>query len=259
MSDAPNSNRTAPLSHAAAVLSGGRLIWEHLGLVVGGSFLWTLSLMIAWSLGRALTRSASPGVSLLLDLFLFPLLASPASAALTFALWCAQKGRIAGADRFREGAVKYTRLFAPLLLLETLAASAFLASALFYARLGGVGFGVAAICLYLAGAGLAFSLLTLPVLIAQEEGIFDDPDRKASRGVRAALRRSALLFLAHPFLVFVVALLSAALLLLCIAFVIPFAIFWIGASLSLMTAALQAMLQEQGIAAPLSRTEGQEN
>ena len=236
-----------PLSYANTLLAGVRLSWEQLGIVIGGSFLWFLSLVIAWSLGRSLTHHAPPGVTLGLDLVLFPVLASPSTAALTYALHYAAAGSIAGGDRLWAGVVQYTRLFLPLLLVETGIAAILFTGAIFYLRLGGIGYLVGTLCLYLAGAWLAFSLLVPTVLVAQEEGVFDDPDHKATRGIVAAMRRSTILFFSHAFLVFVVTLMVAAWLFLCVAFIVPFAILWSGTSLALMTVALRAMLVSQHI------------
>ena len=177
-----------------------REAWDKLGLVVGVSLTWALLLAGAFSLERLVPHS----VPLLFHLLLLGgllILLLPLLMAGTFFVshLVAVRDEVTYAD-FWRGAVRfYVSSF--LLTLCHFAVEGVLGlNAWFYGRMGHVGgIAIMLVCLY----GLLFwSMMAaahFPLLIAQEVGIFDEPEKQAKRGIFAVLRRAFYLTLGRPF------------------------------------------------------------
>jgi uncharacterized membrane protein YesL len=118
----------------------------------------------------------------------------------------------------------------------------------FYANVGHLIGGVAALlCLYALLAWGMMAVYHFPLLVAQEAGLFDEPNRRARRGARAVLRRAFFLAFGSP-------LFSAGLLAIALAFsalvvatvaLIP--LLWLGVVAMLTTQATRALLVQYGV------------
>ena len=148
---------------------------------------------------------------------------------------------------WQEGAA----LFGPairLMLLQMAAIAVLVTACLFYAgwhswigRIGALASGYAL---------LLWAMMLLyqwPLLIAQEKGAFDEPDRRARRGAFAVIRRSFYMALGTPFFtaaLLVILLLGSALMAATV--VLP-PLLWIGIAAIATTGACRAVLIQFGV------------
>lgn len=118
----------------------------------------------------------------------------------------------------------------------------------FYLQLGGVPGGAAVVlCLYLMLFWSAMALYQGPLLVLQETGTFDEPDRPAKRGAKAVIRRSFYLVVGEP--LFSLGLWLAALIWSALACVtaVGAAMLWFGGACVLTTVATLALLAKYGV------------
>ena len=244
------SSEAPPVAPASAGLGGAlktalRELWERLGLTLGISSTWSLALMVGYAVGQTIHSGASPVLRAALSVALTTLLIAPATAGVFGVAWAAlnHEPQTYGdfwraARRFGGPVLRLTLLHAAVIGLLTL-------NLWYYAHVGGP-FGIAAALLSF-DALLVWGMTAIyhfPLLIAQETGRFDAPDKPAKRGVLPALRRAVYFTLGRPAYSF--GLLFAALALT--AFSIPTAglmlIMWPGALAFLLTAGTLNLLAQ---------------
>ncbi len=100
------------------------------------------------------------------------------------------------------------------------------------------------VCVYCLGMWALLAPLQLPLLVMQERGVFDEPDRRARRGALAVIRRSFFLTIGAPVAVCGLLLMNIFVLVLSILTVI---------ALPLFTMGMLAMLNDQVVRALLVR------
>jgi len=118
----------------------------------------------------------------------------------------------------------------------------------FYRQLSGAaGRAIVLLCLYLMVFWCTMALYQGPLLVLQESGAFDEPDRVAKRGAKAVIRRSFFLVIGEP--LFSIGLLAAALLwsTLTLLTAVGAAMLWLGGACLLTTAPTLALLAKYGV------------
>jgi hypothetical protein len=227
---------------------GLRETWDRLGLVLAISLTWTLLIFVPLTVGRLLPASwpfiLRLGLVALTALLTLP---APAAGALGVAHQIYTHDEVSYADLWLSA----YRLYRPAVgmgLLQLIVPSLLLVNFAFYLQHGGfAGKIVGLACLY----GLLFwsmmAIYHFPILVAQEAGVFDDPDHRPRRGVSAALQRTFYLALGEP--LFTLGLLIfCGLLSLSLAFAaVPAACLWLGMMALIITPATRAMLIRYGV------------
>jgi hypothetical protein len=247
--DAPASLPPARLGRA--LRRGVREAWDRLGSVLGVSLTWMLLLTVPLTVGRALPP-AWPGIvrTGIIVLMMALTLSAPAAGAFTVAhLACAHE-EVSYMDFWRGAG----RLFGPatrLGLFHTAVRSVFAVNLWFYASIGqGIGIAATLVCLYALLFWEMMAIYHFPLLVAQEAGLFDEPGRRAKRGVLALLRRAFYLALGDS--LYTVGLLAAVLtvtVLYALTAVLP-ALLWLGTVAFLTTQATRALLVRYGVLPP---------
>lgn len=173
-------------------------IWSNLGLVILMSVTWALFVSFPLSLAYWMPRSL-PAVIRYLPLILMPIFgAIPAVGAAVIAQEIASLREATFAVFWREG-WRLKALSIRLSLLHWATAAALTFSFWFYLRISHWSGRVALlICFYASLFWLMMTVYHYPLLAAQESGVFDEPDRKAKRGVVAVIRRSFYLVVGSP-------------------------------------------------------------
>ncbi|MCW3099815.1 MAG: hypothetical protein JWL77_5433 [Chthonomonadaceae bacterium] len=123
----------------------------------------------------------------------------------------------------------------------------------FYLHLPGLaGRAIVLLCLYLLLFWGMMALYQGPLLVLQETGAFDEPDRQAKRGAMAVIRRSFFLVIGEPLfsigLLLAVVFWSAAALLTAVGA----AMLWPGGACLLITAPTLALLAKYGVIVPVA-------
>ena len=240
-----------PLGLGRALRTAIRDIWDRLGLVIAISLTWILLFSLVLTLAKLLPVSLSPflrlGTLLLLStLFL--------SAPLAGAFWVAHRVCVhdeVGYLDFWRGTLA---LFGPatrLGLLLMLEGSMLGVNFWFYLSISHpIGRVAMLLCLYTLLFWGMIAVYQFPLLVVQEEGVFDDPERRAKRGVLAVQRRAVFLVLGNlgfSLGLFVVVLLLTFLFTMA---AIPLALFWAGAISLLTTQATRTLLIKYEILPP---------
>jgi hypothetical protein len=228
----------------AASLRAG---WDRLGLVLGASITWAIALSVPFTLERWLPPNA-PGAFHLLVLGLIPVLAAlPTAGVFSLAHRIAAHEEVSYGHLWQDGAA----LLKPALwltLIQTAAIAILVTACLFYLRvpswLGRTGVILAGYALLMWGM---MAIYQWPALIAQERGVFDDPEHRARRGAPAAVRRSFFLALGSPFYTVVLLSAMAGLSLLMVVTVVLPALLWIGTIALTGTFASRALLVQFGV------------
>ena len=232
-----------PQARIGAILPAAlRTVWDRLGLLLGVSITWGVVVSLPLSIERWLPHG-SPMALHFLALAAMPLLAAlPTAGVFALAHRIATHQEALYTHLWQEGAA----LFGPalrLILIQTGAALLLFVACVFYARMtvwiGRAGLTVCGYALLLWGMMLIYQW---PLLVLQEKGVFDEPERAARRGAFAAVRRSFYLALGRPF--FTAALLGILLAAsaLMAATVVLSALLWIGAIAVASTFAARALL-----------------
>jgi uncharacterized membrane protein YesL len=206
-----------PARLGRALRAGFRLAWDRLGLVLALSLTWSLLVFVPLTLWHLLPASlpilAREGLAALLAALT---LSAPVAGAFLAAHLACVGEEVSYLD-FWRGAKS---LFGPatrLGLIHLVVWSVLAINLWFYLHVGHLLGGVAALlCLYVLLFWGLMAVYHFPLLVAQETGVFDEPDRCARRGALAVLRRAFYLALGSPFysagLLAVTLLLSAVLL-----------------------------------------------
>ncbi|MCW3054047.1 MAG: hypothetical protein JWN14_3217 [Chthonomonadales bacterium] len=122
----------------------------------------------------------------------------------------------------------------------------------FYLQLSGAaGRAIVLLCTYLAVFWSTMALYQGPLLVLQESGAFDEPDKAAKRGAKAIIRRSFFLVIGEP--LFSIGLLAAALLWSVLTMLTGpgAAMLWLGGGCLLTTAPTLALLAKYGVIDPV--------
>lgn len=227
---------------------GLRLVWDRLGLILALSLTWTLLFSLPLTLAQRLPASLPPlarNGALLLAAAL--ILSAPTAGMFLVAHRVCERDEVAYTDLWRGAA----RLFAPATRLGLLHAAVIILFPInlwFYLSVRSpLGVLASLACLYALLLWLMMTVTHFPLLVAQETGVFDEPDRPAKRGVRAVLRRSLYLALGEPF--WQLGLLAALAVITALLFVtvaLP-PLLWPGTLAVLTTQAARALLVKYGI------------
>ncbi len=173
-------------------------IWSKLGLVVVISSTWALFVSFPLSLSFWMP-SFLPPIVRYLPISLIPIFgAIPAVGAAVVAQEIAMLREASYAIFWREG-WRFAALSIRLALIHGAAAAGLTFSFWFYLRISHWSGRVALlVCFYAALFWLMMVVYHYPLLVAQESGVFDEPGRKAKRGVAAVIRRSFYLVVGSP-------------------------------------------------------------
>jgi hypothetical protein len=196
-----NETVTAPVAKlGVAVRLTLRQAWDRLGIVMAISLTWLLLLALPLTLAYLLPSTLSPLLKIgLMALCGTLLLAAPMAGAHQAATLIAEHDEVSYLD-FWLGARRLAGPAVRLALIQFLVLALFAANLWFYLHLGGF---VGMVAAFFCGYALLFwgMMMTLhyPLLAAQENGVFDEPDRRAKRGAVAVLRRAFFLTLGRPF------------------------------------------------------------
>jgi hypothetical protein len=195
----PSKTALPPARLGRSLLSGLRLVWDHLGAALLLSMLGTLALVLSLQLSLLLA-SALPAVvrtvavALLALLMLAPLI----TAAFAVSLRIATHREVA-ARHFQEALRQFGSVAIRLGLIHFVVGGIMALNLTFYAHLRGPAATlVNLLCLYVALFWAAMALYQGPLLILQESGALDDPERRATRGAKAVVRRSFFLVVGEP-------------------------------------------------------------
>lgn len=191
--------------------------WDHLGLILIISLIHNLCLPLFFSLFLGLRRLHIPHMGylalLILGLLLIPALYTGyASIAYRICL-----GKTPSIALFFQSMRKLYGVALRLGTLQLLLTGGLLANILFYAHIHNPFRDILTLFWsYLLFAWILISLYQYPLLVLQENGIFDEPNRPAKRGALAVVRRSFFLTLGNPLYTFGLFLLTSLLSLLCL-------------------------------------------
>jgi hypothetical protein len=230
-----------------------RAAWDRLGLVLAVSLTWAFVLSLPLSVERWLPRQSPPAFHLL-ALLLIPVTAAlPTAGAFSIAHRIAAHEEAFYSHLWQDGC----QMIGPavrLILIQTIVAGVLITSCGFYLRMS---FWIGRAALMVSGYALLFWAMMLiyqwPALIAQEKGVFDDPDRRAKRGAFAAVRRSFFLALGSPlYTVVLLAVLLLLSLLMAVTIVMP-ALLWIGTTAILSTYSMRGLLIQFRVLPPPSQ------
>lgn len=238
-----DTDRLPPARLLPALRDGIRQTWDRLGLVMAVTATWTALLLIPLSVASLLPASVPLPARYAILLLVTALIGSvPTAGAFAVAQRIAERREAAYADFWREG-FRHLGPALRLSLIQQAGLALFAVNFWFYLAMGGMAGRIASIlCLYLFVFFLMMCLYHWPLLIAQESGVFDEPDRRAKRGAWAVLRRAFFLALGRPF--YALGLLIALLLVSALLFAtlaLP-ALLWIGSIAMLATYATRALL-----------------
>ena len=248
----PNTDAPTPnTQHPTPVLLAVRDAWDKLGLVVGVSLTWALLLATLFSLERLVPRALPMPFHIgLLGLMLALLLPLLIAGAVYVAHLVVIRDEVTYADFWRGG----VRLYPQSLLLTVchfVVEGVLAANIWFYGHVGHVsGYAIMLLCLY---ALLFWSLMAVchfPLLVAQDLGVFDEPDKPAKRGVFAVFRRAFYLVLGRPFAVLGLLALCAVITFAFIATGVLFILIGPGLLALLVTHSVRALLIHFGVVAP---------
>ncbi|HZT40692.1 MAG TPA: carbohydrate kinase family protein [Chthonomonadaceae bacterium] len=249
-----------PARLGRALLSALRLAWDRIGLVIAMSLMWALLLCLPLAVGRLLPALLPPPArDAITALVAALLLSAPAAGIFQVAHLLCSQDEVSYLDLWRGA----WRLFGPatrLGLIHLVVSGLFAVNLWFYLQLGhAIGIAATIFCLYALLFWGMMAAYHLPVLVAQETGVFDTPERRARRGAVSVLRRAFFLALGDPFytlgllaaLLLIVALTLAALLLRFPALLAVIAVLWVllwpSVAALLATQATRALLVKYGV------------
>ena len=225
--------------------------WDKLGLVVGVSLTATVLLSVSLWLERLVPRAAPPWAHVLsVAVAMLVVLSLPLGGVFALAHQIATRDELSyGA--FWRGAIKLYPHTLRLAVCDALILAALVINLNFYARLGNVaGMAAMLLCVYLLVLWALMALYHFPLLVAQQAGVFDEPDKPARRGTFAVLRRAFFLVLGRP--VFALGLLAALLVLtaLCSVTGVLLAVAWPALTALMLTLAVRALLVQYDVLPP---------
>lgn len=229
-----------------------RSIWDRLGVILLISLIGTAVLLLSLTPGLVmpsalpfLVRTAV--VELLLVVLSSPLLA----VAFDIAIRIFMHREILPA-LFAQGVRQYGSVSIRLGLIHLCVGVVGALNVTFYLQLSGaVGRVAVLLCTYLLVFWCTMALYQGPLLVLQESGAFDEPERPAKRGAKAILRRSFFLVVGEP--LFSIGLLVAALIWTALTMLtaVGAAMLWLGGACLLTTAPTLALLAKYGVIDPV--------
>ncbi len=232
-----------PFGLPATLKTALREVWERLGLVIGISSTWSLALTIGYQVGLSLQFQAAPVVRIALAVLLTALLAAPATAGIYGVAWAALHHEPQTYGDFWRQARQFGGPVLRLTLLQAAVIGLLVLNLWYYAQVGGaIGFGLALLSF---DALLIWGLMAIyhfPLLMAQESGVFDAPDKPTVRGVFPVLRRAFYLALGRPAYSFGLLTVALLLTLFSLPTAAPFLLLWPGAMALLLTAGTRDIL-----------------
>jgi hypothetical protein len=225
--------------------------WDRLGIVMAVSVTWLALLALPLTVGYRLPVSLPPGLRLgLMALVGTMLLAAPTAGAHHIAALIAEHDETSYLD-FWLAARRLAGPATRLALLHLLVLSVFAANFWFYLHLGGFAGSVATfLCGYVLLFWSMMMALHYPLLVAQENGVFDEPDRPARRGALAVLRRALFLALGRPFYTLGLVAILVPVSVLFMASGVLLALLWAGGIALLTTQAVRLLLIQYGVLPP---------
>jgi hypothetical protein len=237
-----------PAKLGRELLRGVREGWDRLGMVLAVSLTWTFLLFAALWMG-ALLSFALPGLigMALGALVVMGILCGPSAGVFHLAHKTGAREEVSYLD-FWRGAIKLWRPAFVLGLTHLLVGTLFIANLSFYMSLRNVaGTAATVLCLYTLLFWLMMAVYHLPLLVAQEAGLFDEEGKPARRGTFAVLRRAFYLAFGTPF--FTLGLLLTLLLVtaLLMATGVAAALLWAGWLPLLITYPTRALLIRYGV------------
>lgn len=225
--------------------------WDKLGLIVGVSLTTTILLSMALWLERLVPRSAPAWAHLLFAaLALLAVLSLPVGGAFGVAHQIATRDEL-GYGAFWRGALRLYPQALRLAACDALILATLVVNIWFYARTRNVaGLAAMLLCVYLLAMWALMAVYHFPLLVAQEAGVFDEPDKPARRGTFAVLRRAFFLTLGRPG--FAVGLSAALLALtaLCGVTGVLLAVIWPVLAALMLTLATRALLVQYAVLPP---------
>ncbi len=230
-----------------AIWQGIKLTWDKLGLILAFSLTGSLAVMLVlacWILFGKLHPAYGTVLGLGVALMVIPPLFAGACHVAHLVL---VPDELSYAD-FWRGLSKYYWLSVQLGVIQAIVCIILGVNISFY-LIWKSPFAVIALVasLYALILWLMMILYQYPVLIAQEAGLFDDPDHKAKRGAFAVLRRSLFLTLGSPLYSFLVLLGAILLTALAVVTAVLFVSLWGGLLCFVLTVTLREVLMKYGI------------
>jgi hypothetical protein len=246
--NSPDKAVLPPARLGRELLRGAREGWDRLGLVLAVSLTWTFLLFAALWVGALLSFALSGMAGVVLGtLIVTGTLSGPSAGAFHLAHKIAAREEVSYLD-FWRGAGKLWRPALGLGLAHLLVAALFVANLTFYLSLRNVaGTAATVLCLYTLLFWLIMAVYHLPLLVAQEAGVFDEEGKPARRGTFAVLRRAFYLAFGTPFFT-----LGLFLILLCVTAIlmatgVAAALLWAGWLPLLITYPTRALLIRYGV------------
>ncbi len=230
-----------------------RDLWDHLGFVISFSLLHSLLIPLLLSVPLSLTKlihlPPKPGY-LLLTLLALPIF-PPLFAGYCFVAYRICLGRSVSWAYLLQGFRQHYWAAVRLGLFQLVITFGLLANLLFYTYWHHP-FG-SLFSLFWAYILLCWSLLLLyqyPLLVLQENGVFDEESRRARRGALAAIRRSFFLTLGNPLYTVGLLCITALLVLLCFLTGIAWILLYPALPLQLVTRATCLLLARYDLVPP---------
>ncbi len=239
-----------------SLLSALRSIWDRLGAVLLLSLLGTAVLLLSLTPGLVLP-SASP---LLLRTLIVALVAvsalSPLMAGAYDVAVRISTHREVTVGQFQQAVRKLGSVAIRLGLVHFAIGALAALNLTFYLQWSGIAGRICVLlCLYLLLFWSTMALYQGPLLVLQENGAFDEPDKPAKRGAKAVIRRSFFLVVGEP--IFSIGLALATLLWSAVALLtaVGAAMLWLGGLCVLTTYPTLALLAKYGVIDPVESDE----
>jgi len=225
-----------------------RSIWDRLGAVLLISLIGTGVLLLSLTPGLVMPSALPFLLRTTVIALIFVLLSAPLLAvAFDIAIRIFTHREITPA-LFSQGVRQYGSVSIRLGLIHLFVGIVAALNLTFYLQLSGAaGRAVVLLCIYLVVFWCTMALYQGPLLVLQESGAFDEPERAAKRGAKAVIRRSFFLVIGEP--LFSIGLLAAALLWSTLALLtaVGAAMLWLGGACLLTTAPTLALLAKYGV------------
>ena len=223
-------------------------IWERFGLVIGISSTWSLALFVGFTVGQTLYLGASPVLRVAIAMVLTTFLLAPATAGVFGVAAASLNHEPQTYGDFWRAARRFGGPVLRMALLHAAVVSLLALNLWYYARVGGA-FGITAALLSF-DALIVWGMTAIyhfPLLIAQESGVFDAPDKPARRGILSVLRRAVYFTLGRPAYSFGLLLVSLLLTMLLVLTRGLFVILWSGGLACLLTAGTRNLLTQYDV------------
>ena len=250
LSDGSSSSKPVlpPARLGRSLHSALRAIWDRLGTILLVSLIGTVALLLSLALGLLLpSRWPAPLLGVTIASFAVVTLAPLIAIAFDVALRLCTHREIS-VPHLQSGLRQYAGPAIRLGLFHLVVGMATALNVSFYLQLKGIAGGAAVlVCLYLLLLWSTMALYQGPLLVLQETGEFDAPDKPAKRGAKAVIRRSFFLVVGEP--LYSLGLGLAALLWTVVALLtaVGAAMCWLGGICVLLTAPTLALLVKYGV------------